>query len=160
MSKTFQMRIIEFFKNLFKPSSKYAGIWPIKVYVLRLFFGLMFFMAGRDAWQKLLEHEGAWDPEIAIAWCAITAYTTLSGIGMIHTLKMLPIMLFMFFYKGLWLIFVAYPLWSTNQLIGSEYEEWATVFMILIIPFVFTPWGYVFKTYLLGKDQKLNPKIS
>jgi sensor histidine kinase YesM len=152
-----KMKIVSFLINLFRPSKKYYGIFPIKIYVLKIFFALMFFMAGKDAWTKLLQHEGIWDPEVAVAWCAITAYTTLSGIGIIRTLRMLPIMLFMFFYKGLWLIIVAYPLWVSNQLMGSVYEEWAFTFLILVIPFLFTPWGYVFNHYILGRK---NPDFS
>ncbi|MDF1697880.1 MAG: hypothetical protein P1U56_18675 [Saprospiraceae bacterium] len=139
--------------SLFKPSHKYYGIIPIKVYVLKLFFALMFFMAGKDAWTKIIQHEGTWQPEVAVAWCAIAAYTTLSGIGIFHTLRMLPIMLFMFFYKGLWLIIVAYPLWTDNQLAGSVYEEWTFTFLILIIPFLFAPWGYIFNHFILGKSN-------
>ncbi|MCX2681668.1 hypothetical protein OOZ15_17075 [Galbibacter sp. EGI 63066] len=143
---------MELIKNLFKPSDKHKGVWPIKVYVLKLFFLLMFLFAAKDAWTELITHKGEWNPEIAIAWCAIAAYTTLSGLGVFHTLKMLPIMLFMFFYKGLWLFFVAYPLWQNEQLVGSEAEDWVPIFMLMIIPVIFTPWIYVFKTYVLGKD--------
>jgi len=150
---------MEIFAKPFKPASKYHGIRPIKIYVLKLFFTLMFVMAGKDAWTKLLQHEGAWDPEVAVAWCAIAAYTTLSGIGIFHTLRMLPIMLFMFFYKGLWLLIVAYPLWSNGQLAGSIYEEWTYTFLILIIPFLFTPWGYVFHHFILGRKYSILSRI-
>lgn len=101
---------MKFLKNLFSASEKYNGVWPIKIYVLKLFFLLMFLFAAKDAWIELTTHEGQWNPEIAIAWCSIAAYTTLSILGVFHTLKMLPIMLFMFLYRGLWLYFVAYPL--------------------------------------------------
>jgi hypothetical protein len=147
------MNISSFLTNLFKPSRKHQGVIPIKIYVLKLFFALMFFMAGKDAWIKILQHEGAWQPEVAVAWCAIAAYTTLSGIGIFYTLRMLPIMLFMFFYKGLWLIIVAYPLLTTDRLAGTVYEEWTYAFILLIIPFLFTPWGYVFNHYILGKTD-------
>lgn len=147
------MNLISMLTNLFKPSRRYQGILPIKIYILKLFFTLMFVMAGKDAWAKILQHEGLWDPEVAIAWCAIAAYTTLSGIGIFHTLRMLPIMLFMFFYKGLWLIIVAFPLWYSNQLAGSIYEEWTFTFLLLVIPFLFTPWGYVFKHFILGRKH-------
>ena len=139
-------------QNLFKPPDKHKGIWPIQVYVLKLFFLLMFLFAAKDAWIELITHKGEWNPEIAIAWCAIAAYTTLSGLGIFHTLKMLPIMLFMFLYKGLWLLFVAYPLWKSEKLVGSEAEDWVPIFMLIIIPIVFTPWKYVFRTYVLGKE--------
>lgn len=142
---------MQLFKQLFTPSDRYKGVRPIQVYVLKLFFGLMFFMAGKDAWTELITYQGTWDNEIAIAWCAMAAYTALSGLGIFHTLRMLPIMLFMFLYKGLWLGFVAYPMWKAGTLAGSDTAEWAAIFMIMIIPFAFTPWSYVFKTYILGK---------
>lgn len=138
--------------HLFKPSTKHKGIWPIKVYVLKLFFALMFLLVAKDAWTELIAHKGNWNPETAVAWCAIAAYTTLSGLGIFHTLKMLPIMLFMYLYKGLWLYFVAFPLWKTGNLIGSEAEDWTYTFIIVIIPMIFMPWKYVFNTYVLGKD--------
>ena len=146
------MKLLDLIKYVFQPSENYKGIWPIKIYVLRLFFLLMFLFAAKDAWTELITHKGGWNPEIAIAWCSIAAYTTLSGLGVLHTLKMLPIMLFMFLYKGLWLCFVAYPLWKNGTLVGSEAEGWANIFILIIFPIIFTPWKYVFKTFVLGKE--------
>lgn len=141
-------------KTLFRPADKYKGVWPIKIYVMKLFFLLMFLFVAKDAWMELITHNGEWNPEIAVAWCSIAAYTTLSGLGIFHTLKMLPIMLFMFLYKGLWLYFVAYPLWTNGQLAGSEAEGWAQTFIIVVVPLLFTPWKYVFRTYVLGKETR------
>lgn len=138
-------------KSIFKPSEKYKGVLPIQVYVMKLFFALMFLLAAKDAWIELFSHQGAWNAEIGIAWCSIAAYTTLAGLGIFHTLKMLPIMLFMYFYKGLWLYFVAYPLWQTGQLSGSDAADWTPIFMLIIIPILFTPWRFVFETYVLGR---------
>jgi len=139
-------------KKLLTPSEKLKGVRPIQLYLIKLFFLLMFLFAAKDAWTELLTHQGTWDPEVAIAWCAIAAYTTLSGLGIFHTLKMMPIMLFMFLYKGLWLCFVAYPLWSTDQLVGSDAEGWFEAFIIVVIPFVFAPWRYIIRTYVWGKE--------
>ena len=90
---------MEFLKRLFRPSQKLKGVRPIQVYVLKLFFALMFLMVAKDAWAELISHEGDWNAEVAIAWCSIAAYTTLAGLGIFHTLKMLPIMLFMFLWE-------------------------------------------------------------
>lgn len=144
---------MELIIKCFRPATVYKGVWPIKVYVLKLFFLLMFLLVAKEAWTTLITHKGDWNPEVAVAWCAIAAYTTLSGLGIIHTLKMLPIMLFMYLYKSLWLFFVAYPLWKNGTLAGSEAEDWTQTFMLIVIPVVFTPWRYVFKTYVLGKDK-------
>jgi hypothetical protein len=69
------MDISNYFKRLFQPSDKYKGIWPIKIYVMKLFFALMFLFVAKDAWTELITHNGSWIPEIAIAWCAIASYT-------------------------------------------------------------------------------------
>lgn len=146
------MKIPNSIKFLFTPSEKHKGVWPIKVYIMKLFFALMFLFVAKDAWIELVSHKGEWNVEVAVAWCSIAAYTTLSGLGIFHTLKMLPIMLFMVLYKGLWLYFVAFPLWSSDQLDGSEAEGWAQIFILIIIPIIFIPWKYVFNTYVLGRE--------
>ncbi|WP_299626682.1 hypothetical protein [uncultured Tenacibaculum sp.] len=146
------MQILHFIKYLFQPSKKYKRIWPIQIYILKLFFLLMFVFAAKDAWTELITHKGDWNPEIAVAWCSIAAYTTLSGLGIFNTLKMLPIMLFMIFYKGLWLFFVAYPLWKNGTLVNSEAQDWTQIFILIIVPITVMPWKYVFKTFVLSKD--------
>jgi len=135
--------------GLFKPDHiRYEGVRPINIWGLRLFYGLMFAFVATQAWTTLLTHQGPWDPTRAVAWCVWAAYPTMSLLGVFKPLKMLPIMLFMLFYKGLWLAFVAYPLWSTGQLAGSPADEMARVFMGIWIPALFVPWGYVARTYL------------
>ncbi len=134
------MNLLNSLKSLFRPSDKYQGVIPIKVYAMKLFFLLMFLLVAKDACAKLISHEGDWNPELAVAWCSIAAYSTLSGLGVVHTLRMMPIMLFMFLYKGLWLFFVAFPLWSTGQLAGSEAEGWTQTFILVIVPILFAPW--------------------
>ncbi|MFV8372221.1 hypothetical protein [Flavobacterium sp. LB2P74] len=121
---------------------------------MRLFFALMFVFVATDSWTVILTHEGEWDPTRAVAWCTWTAYSTLALLGVFHTLRMLPIMLFMIFYKSLWLAVVAYPLWSAGTLKGSPAEEMAYMFSGIIIPILFVPWKYVFKKYILFETKK------
>lgn len=63
-------------------------------------------------------------------------------------LQMLPLVLFMIFYKSLWLAVVAYPLWSSGQLEGSAAEGMARVFVWVPLPILLVPWGHVVRTYL------------
>ena len=51
------------------------------------------------------------------------------GLGIIRPLKMLPILLLEIFYKVLWLILVAYPLWSQGKLAGSPAEDITSGFL-------------------------------
>ena len=121
---------------------------PIHIYLLRLLYILMFFVLGRETWTQILTHQGPWDPFKAMAWCVWTAFATLAGVGIFRPLKMLPIVLLEIFYKVLWLIIVAYPLWAKGALWGSPAESIASPFLWVILPIVVVPWGYVFVNYI------------
>ena len=132
---------------IFQRDGRYEGVRRINIYLLRLVFVLMFFVLGKTTWTQILTHQGAWDPTKAIAWCVWTAFATLAGLGIFRPLKMLPILLLEIFYKVLWLVIVAYPLWSTGKLSGSPAEDTTSAFLWVILPIVAVPWGYVFSTY-------------
>lgn len=122
---------------------------PINIYLLRLFYFLMAAFVATDAWMTLITDEGPWDRFRALAFCVWAAYPTLAVLGLIHPLKMLPIMLFTIFYKALWLIVVAYPLWRTNALWGSPAEPMTRAFLPLPLLIIAVPWKYVFQNYVM-----------
>src|SRR5580700_5341333 len=135
-------------KAIFQPDVRYEGVRPINFFLVRLVFILMFFVLGKDTWTHILTHQGPWEPINAMAWCVWTAFATLACLGIIRPLKMLPILLLEIFYKVLWLIIVAYPLWSKGALQGSSAEDITSAFSWVILPIVGVPWGYVFSNYI------------
>ena len=138
-------------KAIFQRSERYEGVRRINIYLLRLLYILMFFVLGKVTWTAILTHQGPWDPTDAVAWSVWTAFATLAGLGIIRPLKMLPILLLEIFYKVLWLIIVAYPLWSTGCLAGSAAQATTASFLWVILPIVAVPWGYAFTTYVYGR---------
>jgi hypothetical protein len=135
-------------KSIFQRADQYEGVRPISIYLLRLVYILMFFVLGKETWTRILTHRGPWEPVNAVAWCLWTAFATLAGLGIIRPLKMLPILLLEIFYKVLWLILVAYPLWSAGTLAGSPAENITNSFLWVILPIMAVPWGYAFTTYV------------
>ncbi|MEQ1516801.1 MAG: hypothetical protein ABL931_09960 [Usitatibacteraceae bacterium] len=135
-------------KAIFERDPRYEGVRRINIYLLRLLYVLMFFWLGHTTWTEILTREGPWQPTHAVAWSVWTAFATLAGLGILHPLKMLPIILLEIFYKTLWLIIVAYPLWSAGTLAGSPAEGITDVFIGVIFPIVAVPWGYVFANYI------------
>jgi hypothetical protein len=146
LEQTSNWRIMNIFK---RDDTFYEGVPRINIYVLRLYFALMAVFVGTEAWSVILTHNGVWEPIKGVAWCVWAAYSTLAVLGIFHTLRMLPIMLFMVFYKGLWLLVVAYPLWITGTLKGSPAEEMTHVFSGIVIPIIFIPWRYVLIKFIL-----------
>jgi hypothetical protein len=55
----------------------------------------------------------------------------------------------MIFYKTIWVLAVAYPLWRAGTLVGSPAEEMARIFVWAPFISVIVPWVYVFKNYVM-----------
>ena len=138
---------MNFLSAMFRRAERYDGVRPINIYLLRLLYGLMFFMLGNTTWTEVLGHRGAWGPYDSVAWMVWTGFATLAGLGLLRPLLMLPIILLEIFYKVLWLVMVAYPLWSKGQLAGSPVEGTTMVFLGVILAIVAVPWGYVARQY-------------
>jgi hypothetical protein len=139
-------------------ADKYDGVRPINIYLLRLLYLLMFFVLGQMTWSHIFTHRGPWDPTNAIAWCVWTAFATLAGLGILRPLKFLPIVLLEIFYKVLWLILVAYPLWSRGTLAASPAADITTQFLWVILPIVAMPWGYAFAQYVYTPRRTQRPQ--
>jgi hypothetical protein len=135
--------------RIFAPDhERWEGVRPIKVYALRLFYLLMAVFVAPWAWRTLLTHEGPWDHVRAIAICVWAVYPTLGIFGVIHPLRMLPIMLFTIGYKSLWFIFVAWPLYRAGALAGTPAGQMAADFALLPLLIVAVPWKYVYQRYV------------
>jgi hypothetical protein len=55
----------------------------------------------------------------------------------------------------LWLMVVAYPLWSAGTLVGSSAEGTTSAFLWVLLPIVAVPWGYVFGTYFFAPNKNI-----
>ena len=129
-----------------------GGVSPLRLLVMRLLFVVTFLFLGADAWKAIVMHRGPWDPLHGVAFSFWAAYSTLMILGLRHPLKMVPLLLLQFLYKIIWLVAVAYPLWSANQLSGSPASEMATVFVVgVVIDLLVIPWPYALKNFALTR---------
>ena len=124
------------------------GVSNIRIYVLRALYLLMAVFLGIDAWSHIVTFEGTWNPAAAAAWSIWASYSLIAVFGLIHPLRMLPLVLLEIAYKLIWLVVVALPLWSAGTLDGSAAEEMTHAFLWVVLPIVATPWRYVFATYV------------
>lgn len=138
------------FKSLLaRDDARHEGVRPINVFLLRVIYLLMCTLMARTAWSSLLGHQGAWEPYRAMADCVWAAYGTLALLGLLRPLRMLPVVVFMIFYKSLWLVVVALPLLRTGTLAGSPAEELSYIFLAAPVFALCVPWGYVVRQYVL-----------
>jgi len=141
-------------KHIFgRDYEKYEGVRRINIYLLRVLYLLMATMLAYDAWSYIFTHQGAWDNREGVVWSVWAAFSALAILGVLHPLRMIPILLLEIFYKGLWLILVAYPLWKAGTLAASPAMDMTVVFLPVVIVALIMPWGYVVRTFVMGRKQ-------
>jgi hypothetical protein len=121
-----------------------------RLYVLRLLFLLNFVMLGAQVWPALITHSGAWDPVKGVAFACWATLSTLAALGLRHPLKMLPLLLFQFLYKSIWIIAIAYPLWSSfRSLELTRIMGYGALVDLAVIP-----WPYVWTNYVKSAGDR------
>ncbi|WP_015049132.1 hypothetical protein [Simiduia agarivorans] len=113
----------------------------------------MVFVLGAEVWGYIFSYTGRWGENDAVAWSVWAAFSVLALVGIFRTVEMIPVLLLEIVYKVLWLILVVYPLWRSNELVGSGVEETAFAFGLVILPILAMPWGYVFNRYVMGRSR-------
>ena len=141
-------------KNIFKVDQT-IGVSKFRIYLLRFYYVVIIVLLGFQVWDEIFTHEGLWQPLPAVAYSFWAAFSALAILGLIHPIKMIPLLLVQFSYKLIWLIIAAYPLWSAHQLTGSSAQGlFKANAMGVLIDLLVIPWPYVFKNLILKPKNK------
>ena len=124
-----------------------AEVTLFRLYALRV--GYLIVSAGLAAtvWPLVINHPLQWPLTNSVVCSLLAAVSVLAAVGIRYPLQMLPILLFELVWKAIWLIAVALPLWSANQI---NAQTWGTVtdclLAAILIPMI--PWRYVIAEYV------------
>ena len=127
-----------------------AGVSTFRLYLLRAVYLFNFVGLGLMVWPGLINHQGAWDPLHGVAFSFWAALSALAGLGIRYPLKMLPLLLLQLFYKSIWLISVALPLWRAGQP-----SSLTRIFVIpVVIDLIAIPWPYILSSYVRMRGDR------
>ncbi len=131
----------------------------IRIYLIKGLYLLTFLTLGHSAWSELLFPSEPWIPLEGVTYSFWAAYATLMGLGLRYPIRMLPLLLLQLFYKSVWLVCIAYPLWSQGQLDPSESGLFRSFAIAIPIDLLVIPWSYVWlhygKTFFKSKTTHL-----
>lgn len=116
----------------------------VRLYLMRVLFLLNFALLGLDVWPALISHSSPWDPVRGAAQSLWAALSLLSILGLRHPLQMLPLLLFQFTYKAIWLLLVALPQWAAFKGLGIT----QAMAIGIVLDTVVIPWAYAYSTYI------------
>jgi hypothetical protein len=147
------------FRNIFKIDQE-IGVSRFRIYLLRFFYLVNAVLLGGTVFNEIFTHKELWQPLPGVAFSFWAAFSLLAILGVLHPLKMIPLLLVQFSYKLFWLIIVAYPLWSAGHLTGSPAQGLAEInFKGILVDLLVIPWPFVLKDYIL-RSKKMNGFIS
>jgi len=116
----------------------------IRLYVLRAAYLLLVIGIGAMILPEIVSHPLASRGVIASLLCAVWA---LAFLGLRYPLEMLPVLMFEFVWKAIWMIAYGLPQWSSGQLPPTFAEDFFNVaFGVVLMPLVI-PWGYVWRRF-------------
>ena len=118
-----------------------------RLYALRA--GYLLIAAGLAAtiWPLVLSHSPQWPLMNSVVGSLLAGVSVLAAVGIRYPLQMLPVLLFEIVWKSIWLIAVALPLWSANQIDARTAETVRDCLLgAILIPLI--PWRYVVSHYV------------
>jgi hypothetical protein len=118
-----------------------------RLYALRAGYLLIAGGLAAMVWPLLINHSPQWPLMNSVVCSLLAAVSVLAAVGIRYPLQMLPVLLFEILWKSIWLIVIALPLWSANQI---DARTWQTVrdclYGAILIPLI--PWRYVVSEYI------------
>ena len=123
-----------------------TDVSTLRLYALRAVYALIAFAMGSYIWPAALRH-GQWDMWHGVGVSMLAALSALAAIGIRYPLQMLPMLLFEFAWKTIFVLLVALPLWRSGQLDPATRETAIECIMGVILCPLVIPWRYVWANY-------------
>jgi hypothetical protein len=76
------------------------------------------------------------------------AVWVLAFVGLKYPLEMLPLLMFEFAWKSIWMLAYGLPQWSAGQLPATFAEDSFNIGLGVILMPLVIPWGYVYRHYV------------
>jgi hypothetical protein len=116
-----------------------------RLYVLRATYLLLVVGLGMLIVPQLVNHAPT---ARGVIPSLLGAVGLLALIGLKYPLQMLPLLMFEFALKTIWLISFGIPQWSAGQMPETFTEDFQNIaFGVILMPIVI-PWGYVYRNYI------------
>ena len=117
----------------------------MRLYVLRAAYLLLVVGLGAMIVPELLNHPLTSRGVIASLLGAVWA---LAFIGLRFPLEMLPLLMFEFAWKAIWMVAYGLPQWFAGQFPPTFTEDFFNVGIGVILMPLVIPWGYVWRRYV------------
>ena len=124
------------------------GVSLVRLYVMRATYLLIAFGLAMMIWPLLINKTPNVEHMRGVVWSLLGAVGVLAAIGIRYPLQMLPVLLFEFLWKIIWLIAIGLPLRFAGAFTAGTRDTWNDCIISIPIFLIAIPWGYVWKNYV------------
>lgn len=120
----------------------------VRLYLLRVTYVLVGVGLGVEIWPLILRSAAVPPAHMqGVVRAMLTAVSLLALLGVRYPLQLLPLLLFEFIWKAVWVLAIGLPLWRAGRLDAATGDTWTTCLFSLVLLVLVIPWRYVLHHY-------------
>ena len=120
----------------------------VRLYMLRATYLLIAVGLAIMIWPGLIDAPRDLEHMRGVVRAMLGAVGLLALLGLRYPIRMLPLILFEFAWKSIWLMAIGLPLWSANAFNEGTRSTWNDCLISVVLFLVVIPWGYVWTHYI------------
>ena len=128
----------------------------LRLNLMRVLYLMMFVFLASTKWPLMISHR-TWGLMEGVAFVLLAAMGAVAALGLRYPVKMLPILLFEFLWKSLWLVSVYLPLSRLGPIDADTAETLKATGFGVVICLLVIPWGYLWRHYVLAPGDRWMP---
>jgi hypothetical protein len=134
-----------------------SEVSPIRLWVMRTMYLILVVGLGLTIWPLIISHSADLPRMTGVALALLGTIGLLSLLGIRYPLRMIPLLLFEFTWKVIWLVAFALPRWLDGTLDAGMRSSIFDTSLGIVLIFVI-PWRYVYANYVTapGDPWKLS----
>src|ERR1700738_3989932 len=129
-------------------------VTTFRLYLMRGVYLLVVAFLSPQMWPLLIHHRPWNDLMHGVAVSLLAALGALMALGILYPLKMLPVMLFEFLWKAVWVAAIGLPLWRAGKLDADAADTFKACFMGVILVPLIIPWPYFWANYVKAPGDR------
>ena len=125
-----------------------------RLYVLRASFLLLGGWQGLKTWPAILHHAQQWDFWHGAGMSFLAALTLLSLLGVRYPVRMMPLLIFEFTWKLIWVLAVWLPAYLSPTLDPDTAHAFPAIFPGVLVVSLVLPWGYLWRIFVMTPGDR------
>jgi hypothetical protein len=125
-----------------------------RLYLLRIAYALIGIAQGLRTWPAILHHTHVWDFWHGVGTSFFGALTLLALLGVRYPVRMLPLLIFEFTWKLIWVLAAYLPAYRTHTVTPDLANNFFAIFLGVVVVPLILPWGYIWQNYVTAAGDR------